>query len=112
MGNLYVLVQRIVRLVYGTSMEIYCIYLKDMKIMITSLIFSNDGKHLLTGSWDKTVRLWDMHGKILQVFKGHEAEIEGVTFSPDDKTILTGSDDKTARLWDLDRNIFTGDQRS
>lgn len=66
-----------------------------------SMAFSPDGKTILTGSADKTVRLWDLHGNTVQEFKGHTDSVYSVAFSPDGKTILTGSYDKTARLWDL-----------
>jgi WD40 repeat protein len=46
-------------------------------------------------------RLWDLDGKEIQVFTGHEKTVECVAFSPDSKYVLTGSRDGTARLWDL-----------
>jgi WD40 repeat protein len=78
---------------------------------ITSVAYSPDGNSILTGSFDKTIRLWDLQGKLLQVFKGHEDTINSVAFSPDGKRILTGSSDFTARLWDLNGNtlqVFNG----
>jgi WD40 repeat protein len=67
---------------------------------ITSVAWSPDGKAILTGSDDKTARLWDLatglpKGAPLQ----HRDAVQIVAFSPDGKTVLTGSADKTARLW-------------
>ena len=67
-----------------------------------SVAFSHDGRTALTGSSDKTARLWDVAtGKQLRSFEGHAAYILSVAFSPDGRTVLTGSDDNTARLWDV-----------
>ena len=74
---------------------------KGHKDCISSVAFSPDGKNILTGSMDKTARLWDLSGNLIQEFTGHMGIIFSVTFSPDGKTILTGSLDKTARLWNL-----------
>ncbi|MCK4344286.1 MAG: PD40 domain-containing protein, partial [Bacteroidales bacterium] len=82
---------------------------------ITSVAFSPDGKTILTGSWDKTARLWDLEGNEVQVFTGHEDGVKSSVFSPDGKTILTGSWDNTSRLWDLDGNelqVFKGHKNS
>jgi WD40 repeat protein/serine/threonine protein kinase len=63
--------------------------------------FSPDGKVILSGSWDKTARLWDVAtGQPIGQPMQHEGWVLAAAFSPDGRTILTGSDDKTARLWD------------
>jgi WD40 repeat protein len=62
--------------------------------------FGPDGKTVLTGSWDKTARLWEVAtGKQLGPPLHHRDTVAAVAFSPDGKTVLTGSVDKTARLW-------------
>jgi WD40 repeat protein len=73
-----------------------------------------DGKRALTGSSDRTARLWDLaSGKELQRFEGHEAGVWAVAVLPDGKRALTGSYDRTARLWDLASGeqlaVFTAD---
>jgi hypothetical protein len=68
---------------------------------VRCVAFSLDGATVLTGSGDKTARLWDAQtgaprGEPLK----HEGAVNAVAFSPDGATVLTGSYDNTARLWD------------
>src|SRR5207248_8399401 len=67
---------------------------------IRSVAFSRDGKKALTGSMDKTMRLWDVEtGKQLKKFEGHGSWVWTVAFHPDGKHALSaGSLDKTLRL--------------
>jgi ribosomal protein L22 len=68
---------------------------------VNSVAFSPDGKWLLTGSDDKTARLWDAAtGAEVRTFSGHTDQVWDVAFSPDGKEVLTGSADGTAKLWD------------
>ena len=47
---------------------------------------------VLTGSRDKTARLWDAAtGNEIRAFKGHEHFVLSVAFSPDGARVLTGS---------------------
>jgi WD40 repeat protein len=58
-----------------------------------------DGKHVVTGSEDKTAILWEAASdKKLQTFQGHT--ISSVTLSGDTKHVVTGDNDKTAILWE------------
>jgi WD40 repeat protein len=62
--------------------------------------FSNDGKTLATGSWDSTIKLWNVEtGKEIRTLSGHNGSVYTVSFSPDGKTLATGSHDKTIKLW-------------
>ena len=57
---------------------------------------------MLSASYDKTVRLWDVHsGECLRTFNGHSDGVRSVSFSPDGARMLSGSSDKTVRLWDM-----------
>src|SRR5262249_1451036 len=57
---------------------------------IWSAVFSPDGTLILTGSHDKTARLWDAQtGKQKAVLAGHEERVMSVAFSPDGKRVLT-----------------------
>ncbi len=63
--------------------------------------FSPDGKTVVTASYDKTARLWDVSsGQELHKLP-HGDSVISVAFSPDGKTVATASYDKTARLWDV-----------
>ncbi len=67
---------------------------------VSAAIFSPDGKTVLTASYDKTARIWEVPtGKPLGTLR-HDLTVIAVAFSRDGKTILTGSADKTAQLWE------------
>ena len=62
---------------------------------------SADGKHVVTGSCDKTAILWEAAtAKKLQTFQGHTSDVLDVALSADGKQVVTGSNDGTAILWD------------
>ena len=70
--------------------------------LVRSVNFSPDGKTLVSGSWDKTIKLWNVEtGKEIRTLKGHDELVRSVNFSPDGKTLVSGSEDKTIILWNL-----------
>ncbi|PVH68254.1 hypothetical protein DL98DRAFT_441609, partial [Cadophora sp. DSE1049] len=54
---------------------------------VTSLAFSPDGKQIVSGSYDRTVRRWDAAtGQLLlPALEGHTSGVTSVAFSPDGK---------------------------
>ncbi|WP_242048435.1 MULTISPECIES: eIF2A-related protein [Nostocaceae] len=69
--------------------------------VVYGMAFSPDGKTFASAGRDKTIKIWDLKGKLLQTFIGHQDSVISVAFSPDGKTIASASDDKTIKLWDL-----------
>lgn len=72
---------------------------------IRSIAVSKDGKRALTGSQDKTMRLWDLDsGKQLKQYTDQKSWTWQVAFSPDEKQGLTSTGvDGKLLLYDLDR---------
>ena len=68
---------------------------------VTCVAFSHDGKYVVSGAMDNTVRMWDVStGKQIRIFNGHSDTVSVVRFSPDGKHIVSGSYDTTLRLWE------------
>jgi WD40 repeat protein len=69
---------------------------------ILAVAFSPDGRTVLTGSTDNTMKLWDVStGNCLQTFLGHTDGVRSVAYSPDSKTVASGSIDHTIKLWHI-----------
>jgi len=76
--------------------------LKTPAELFTVIKYVIDGPFLVSGSYDKTVRLWDAAtGKELCTLSGHTSSVNSVTFSPDGRLLASGSVDNTVRLWDV-----------
>jgi WD40 repeat protein/tRNA A-37 threonylcarbamoyl transferase component Bud32 len=68
---------------------------------IRSIAFSPDGKRIVSGSDDSTLKVWDTAtGQETMTLKGHTGLIRSVAFSPDGKSIASGSFDSTLKVWD------------
>src|SRR5205807_2039411 len=72
--------------------------------------FDQNGKLAATGSWDRTVRIWDVAtGRQVGSDLKHEGRVSSLTLSPDGQKLLTGSiEDYKARVWDLTTGELVG----
>jgi WD40 repeat protein len=82
---------------------------------VYSLVFTPDGRGLVTADDDNLVHLWDAAtGKELRRFEGHEKWVRCAAVSPDGKTIASGGGDHSVRLWDAatgrERHRLSGHQ--
>src|SRR5262249_60410311 len=69
--------------------------------VVPAVAFSPDGRAVLTGSADRTARLWNADtGQPIGSPLTHQGRVYSVAYSPDGRAVLTGSYDQTARLWD------------
>ena len=60
--------------------------------MVNSVSFSPDGRTLASGSYDDTIRLWEVStGRHLRTLTGHTSLVFSVSFSPDGQTLASGS---------------------
>ena len=70
--------------------------------VVHSVAFALDGRRLLSGGADNTVRLWEVAtGREVARAEGHTAPVKSVGFAPDGRTVVSGGLDRTVRLWQL-----------
>ncbi|GAA0891730.1 hypothetical protein GCM10009122_14090 [Fulvivirga kasyanovii] len=69
---------------------------------IKAVAFTPDGKYLLTGSRDKSIKLWDVaSGRELRSFLGHKGTVNDIDVTDDGKYFVSSSADNTAKLWEI-----------
>jgi RNA polymerase sigma factor (sigma-70 family) len=73
----------------GTGLESWNVKADD--VMTHCLAFSPDGKHIVTGGDNKSVKLWETaSGKLLKTWEGHGSSVHAVAFSPDGTIVASG----------------------
>lgn len=75
---------------------------------ITSVAFSPDGKYLASGSWDETVRLWNVHTGQMRILGENCSRINCIAFSRNGEQIVACSLDGRIRIW----NVHTAKSRT
>jgi WD40 repeat protein len=81
--------------------------LRGHEFSVLSAVFSDDGKHLLTTSADRTARVWNTStGKTIAILKGHKAPVNLAAFIPNCSFVVTASEDTTARLWEMKPEVW------
>jgi WD40 repeat protein len=70
---------------------------------VRSVVFSHDGRLVVSAGHDNTIKLWHVEtGQLLQTMRGHGSWVRACAISPDDKWVLSGGYDQRAKLWSID----------
>ena len=78
---------------------------------VDSVVYSPDGSHIVSGSGDKTIRVWNaVTGQcVAGPFQGTTDYVSSVAYSPDGSHIVSSSWDKTIRVWITEELFSFGD---
>jgi WD40 repeat protein len=70
---------------------------------VTSVAVTPDGTRIVSGSFDRTIRVWDRvtGTSVGDPLTGHTGRVTTVVITPDGMRIVSGSDDNTVRVWAL-----------
>ncbi|KAJ3124366.1 hypothetical protein HK098_001190 [Nowakowskiella sp. JEL0407] len=98
--------------VFGCGNNIYTCSTKTTNLVntfkghtreIRSMAISSDGKYIVSGSCDDTVKIWDFEtGEELKTLVGHTHWVNAVAISHDGKYVVSGSEDKSIKIWSVD----------
>ena len=69
---------------------------------VKAVAFTPDGKYLLTGSRDKSIKLWDFEsGREVRSYLGHKSTVNDIDITSDGKYFVSSSADRTAKYWEI-----------
>ncbi|POR38488.1 Uncharacterized protein TPAR_01313 [Tolypocladium paradoxum] len=71
-------------------------------LTVSSVAFSHRSALLVTGSYDRQLRLWSTEtGNLVRSFRGHRDWVTSVVMSSDASLVCSGSLDRTVRIWQV-----------
>ncbi|MFM6307975.1 MAG: WD40 repeat domain-containing protein, partial [Dolichospermum sp.] len=77
--------------------------LKAHSDWVRAIAITPDGKTVISGSDDTTIKAWDLvTGQEKLTFEGHNNYVTAVAITPDGKTVISSSWDRTTKVWDLE----------
>lgn len=73
------------------------------KSYVMSIAFSPDSTHLVSGSYDKTIKIWNLQTLECEAtLEGHTYLVNTVCYSNNGKRIASGSNDTTIKIWNAE----------
>ncbi|TPX67298.1 hypothetical protein CcCBS67573_g07548, partial [Chytriomyces confervae] len=97
-----------VRLIMGAEQDWGPLRLSGHSGTVNSVAVTRDGKTIVSGSYDNTVKVWDTEsGECTSTLEGHSFIVNSVAVTPDGKTIVSGSWDNTVKVWDTESGECT-----
>jgi TIR domain/WD domain, G-beta repeat len=90
--------QPIWRLLHDQSLRTF----SGHRSWVKSIAITPDGKHVISGSSDNTVKVWELaSGREIQTLTGHLYSVNSVAATPDGRNVVSGSSDGTIKVWEL-----------
>lgn len=71
------------------------------------VVWSPDGARFASSGWDRTAKIWDNQGNILQSL-AHPDGVYGACFTPDGQKLVTACRDKIIRVWAVQSGRLLG----
>jgi WD40 repeat protein len=86
-----------------TAKDKHVLFILDgHSLSVNAVDISPDGKYLVSGSDDQTLRIWNLaNGESVHILEGHQGAVSDVVFSPDNKTMASCGEDQTIRIWNF-----------
>jgi uncharacterized protein YjiK len=73
---------------------------------VFAIAFSVDGKYLVSGSDDTTLKVWNWQtGKVVRTLSSHTDWVNAIAFSDDGKYLVSGSRDSTLKIWNWQTGV-------
>ncbi|TID30401.1 hypothetical protein CANINC_001002 [Pichia inconspicua] len=99
----------LIRTLTGHEMGVKSLVFDDQKLITGGLdatikIGEQGNKLIVSGSADKTVKVWHVDTRTCYTLRGHSDWVTCVKIHPKSRTLFSASDDSTVKLWDLETN--------
>lgn len=92
--------------IYSVADNTLFMELHEHTLGVPSVVYSPDGNHIVSGSQDGTVRIWDADsGETLAVLQGHGWRLSSVSYRPDASEIMVGEPHQI-KVWDAQTNTL------
>lgn len=108
-------IRQTLRSIVNTGASFYMSTLKEQEFAVYALVFSPDSKRVALGTWDGSLIMYDLQGKVLFqalsnsryfVPNGHNGTIQSIVWSKDGTYLLTAGLDGVVKKWDAGTGAF------